>query len=292
MKMRERSFPYLLLIPAIFVLGVVLVYPVVQSVIWSFFSMNFKRPATMNNFVGFFHYTKAFESGDFWNAIVNTVEYTVLGAGGAFLLGLSTAVLLNEDFRGRSFIRALTISPWPIPYVVGCLIWMWILDKQFGIANHVLKSLGLIKSNVGWLHAPGMAMASVVGATIWKEFPFATIMLLAGLQNIPPEQYEQGQIDGANFLQIFWHITLPNLRSVTTIVWLLLIIWIFKRFTIIYVMTAGGPSGSTETLIIRTYLSAFKYLRFGRASALAAIMLLVVLIFTAVYLMRQEKRRV
>jgi len=254
--------------------------------------MSLTNPDTAHDFVGFGHYQNIFHSPKFWNAALNTVEYTVFGATGAFLVGLMTALLLNEDFRGRVFARALIISPWPVPYVVTCLVWMWMFDYQFGIINDILLRVGLIKARMGWLRDPSVAMFSVIVTTIWKEFPFATIMMLAGLQSIPREQYDQAAVDGANFFQIFRYVTLPGLRSVNMIVLLLLVIWIFKRFTFIYVMTGGGPAGTTETLIIRTYLDAFDHLEFGTASAMGLIMLAVILVFTAFYLTIQEKRRV
>jgi len=182
------------------------------------------------------------------------------------------------------------ISPWPVPYVVTCLVWIWMYDLRFGVVNDILLRLGFITEKVGWLADPAFAMFSVLVTTVWKEFPFATIMILAGLQNIPQEQYDQARVDGANLIQIFRNVVLPGLRSVTVIVLLLLIIWIFKRFTFIYIMTGGGPSRSTETLIIRTYNEAFDFLEFGKASALGVVMLIVVFIFTLIYLSVQERK--
>jgi len=254
--------------------------------------MNLTRPRTAHDFVGFAHYQDMFYSPDFWHSVFNTVEYTIFGVAGAFLLALMLALLLNRNFRGRTIARAMIISPWPVPYVVVSLIWVWMLSDQFGIINHLLLRTGLIKGKFHWLQEPNLAMLSVIVTTIWKEFPFATIMMLAGLQSISQDQYDQAAVDGANSFQIFRYITLPNLRPVATIVLLLLIIWIFKRFTIIFVMTGGGPGGATETLIIRTYLAAFNYLKFGRASALGTLMLCITLVFAAVYLWVQEKRRI
>jgi multiple sugar transport system permease protein len=264
--------------------------PLIRAIIWSFQEMNLVEPDTKHNFIGFTHYTNLFQSAEFWNTAWNTLIYTVFGVSGAFLIGLTTAMLLNEDFRGRSIIRALVISPWPVPYVVTCLVWMWMYDKQFGVVNDILLRLGIISEKIGWLNHPGFAMFSVLVTTIWKEFPFATIMILAGLQNIPQEQYDQARVDGANLIQIFRNVTLPALRSVTVIVLLLLIIWIFKRFSFIYILTGGGPSKSTETFIITTYNEAFDFLEFGKASALGVIMLIIVFIFTLIYLSVQERK--
>jgi multiple sugar transport system permease protein len=150
--------------------------------------------------------------------------------------------------------------------------------------------MGFISEKILWLGKPIYAMASVLVTTIWKEFPFATIMILAGLQNIPQEQYDQARVDGANMIQIFRNVVLPGLRSVTIIVLLLLIIWIFKRFTFIYIMTGGGPSHSTETLIVTTYNEAFEYLEFGKASAVGVVMLIVIFIFTFIYLSVRERK--
>jgi len=292
-KRRARKyFGYLLLVPSLIYLGILLFYPLAQSIYWSFHSMHLIRPRTAHDFVGLAHYQDIFHSPDFWYSVLNTVEYTVFGVAGAFLLGLMFALLLNRNFRGRTIARAMIISPWPVPYIVASMVWMWILGRDFGVANRFLLEAGLIKGSVYWLQKPGPAMFSVIAATVWKEFPFAVIMILAALQGIPQEQYDQATTDGANSFQIFRYITLPNLRSVTSIVLLLLIVWIFKRFTIIYVMTGGGPGGATETLIIKTYLTAFDYLKFGRASAMGTIMLCITLAFAAIYLWIQEKRRI
>ena len=287
---RRTSFAVILLLPSLLSMGIVLVMPLVRAIIWSFQEMNLLLPATKNNFIGLGHYVDMFQDATFWKIALNTAEYTVFGVAGAFLIGLVTALLLNEDFRGRSFIRALVISPWPVPYVVTCLVWMWMYDKQFGVVNSILLQLGVISEQIGWLNDPTFAMFSVLVTTIWKEFPFATIMMLAGLQNIPKEQYDQARVDGANLIQIFRNVTLPGLRSVTMIVLLLLIIWIFKRFSFIYIMTGGGPAKRTETLIVTTYNEAFDFLEFGRASAMGVIMLIVIFIFTLIYLSVQERR--
>lgn len=271
-------------------MGIVLVLPLIRAITWSFMDMNLVEPDTAQNFIGFGHYSELFQSLAFWNSAWNTVVYTVFGVAGAYLIGLVTAMLLNEDFRGRSIVRALVISPWPVPYVVTCLVWIWMYDLRFGVVNDILLRLGIISEKVGWLADPAFAMFSVLVTTVWKEFPFATIMILAGLQNIPQEQYDQARVDGANLIQIFRNVVLPGLRSVTVIVLLLLVIWIFKRFTFIYIMTGGGPARSTETLIIRTYNEAFDFLEFGKASALGVVMLIVVFIFTLIYLSVQERK--
>ncbi len=288
---RVKYLPYLLVVPTLAYLGVLLFYPMAQAIYWSFHSMNLARPGTAQDFVGLAHYQGLFGSSSFWESVLNTVEYTVFGAAGAFLLALVLAVMLNRKFRGRTLARALVISPWPIPAVATVIIWMWMLSDQFGIVNHALMRVGLIETGIGWFRGTRLAMFSVIVITIWKEFPFAVVMLLAGLQGIPEDQYDQAVVDGANSFQIFRYVTLPNLRPVATIVLLLLIVWIFKRFTIIYVLTGGGPGGATETLIVKTYLTAFDYLKFGKAGALGTVMLGIILAFSAIYLWIQEKRR-
>ena len=276
--------PYLLLLPVLVTVGLVLLYPIAKNVWLSFHALDYVRPQKGQAFVGGENYQDLLASRDFWLGMWNTAVYTVGTVLGSFLIGLGTAVFLNEKFRGRWLARTLIILPWAVPYVAAVLMWTWIMDAEYGVLNYVLVKTGLVTGKILWLASPVYAMAAVLIVTVWKQFPFATVMLLAGLQAIPDTLYEAAHIDGAGRWRRFVHITLPGLRSVTAVVLILLTIWAFRRFTVIYVMTGGGPARATETLPIQTYLEAFSNYNMGYASALGTISLVISMGVTLVYL--------
>jgi multiple sugar transport system permease protein len=282
---RERVLlPYFLLMPALLTVGLVLLYPIVKNTWLSLHALDYVRPQRGQEFVGLANYRELLGSRDFWLGMQNTAVYTFGTVAGSFAIGLYTALLLNERFRMRWLARTLTILPWAVPYVAAVLIWTWIMDAEYGVLNYFLLKLGLVAQKIPWLASPAYAMAAVLIVTIWKQFPFATVMLLAGLQAIPETLYEAAQIDGASRWHRFVHITLPGLRSVTAVVLILLTIWSFRRFAVIYVMTGGGPARATETLPIQTYLEAFSNYNMGYAGSLGTVTLMISMAVTLLYL--------
>ena len=283
-RWESRLLPYLLLFPVLLTVGAVLLYPIAKNIWLSFHLLDYVRPQRGQRFVGLENYRELLVARDFWLGMGNTVVYTLGTVVGSFAIGLATALLLNERFPGRWLARTLTVLPWAIPYVAAVLIWTWIMDAEYGVLNYLLVKSGLVARKVPWLADPAYAMPAVLIVTIWKQFPFATVMLLAGLQTIPHTLYEAAHIDGAGRWHRFLQITLPGLRSVTAVVLILLTIWAFRRFTIIYVMTGGGPARATETLPIQTYLQAFRYYNMGTAASLGTISLLISMAVTLLYL--------
>jgi ABC-type sugar transport system permease subunit len=206
-------------------------------------------------------------------------------------VGLATALMLDRKFPGRAAARALVILPWAIPYVAAALIWGWLFDYEFGVLNFLALSTGLVDHKLNFLLACPDALISLTGVSIWKLFPLGTVMFLAGLQTIPAEYYEAARVDGAGSLQCFWYITQPGLRSVTIMLTLLITIWSFGRaFTIIFLLTEGGPAGCSENIVIRSYLEAFKFFHIGTASAIGVIVLLISLVFSVAYLAVMYRR--
>jgi multiple sugar transport system permease protein len=179
--------------------------------------------------------------------------------------------------------RSLLIIPWAIPEVVACLVWILMYDKDYGIINHILRNIGLLKVNIGYLQDPSVALSAAMAVNIWKGFPFVAIMLLAGFQSISKEQYEAADIDGANAWQKLLRITIPGIKPVSKVVFLLLVIWTVKDYAIAFCLAHGGPSRATEILTIYIQQTAFKYFDFGKASAAGIIMLIFSIIFTFFY---------
>jgi multiple sugar transport system permease protein len=290
MKLKSKSLQsrwtgYWFVLPLVIIVSVFLIYPIVKAALMSVQYWYLPKPSPEGNyFVGLENYKYVLTSRYFHNSLKITTLYIVITVIARFILGLGTALLLDVNFKGRSLARALVIIPWAIPEVVACLIWVLMYDKDFGIVNYILTNIGILESNLAYLMNPQITLPAAMVVNIWKGFPFVAIMLLAGLQSIPGELYEAATVDGANVWQRFQKITLPALKPVSVIVFLLLVVWTIKDFGIIYLLARGGPSRATEILTVFTYQQAFKFFDFGRASASGMIMLIFSMLFTFFYL--------
>ena len=182
---RFDVFPYLLLVPTVVVVAVFLAYPLVRLLTLSFEEGKLTRLAEEATFVGLRHYIYILTDIRFLYQLVNTIIYTVGTVFGSYLVGMAGALLLDARFIGRNIVRVIVLTPWAVSVTVTCLIWMWILDTQFGILNAALMELGITETRIGWLHTKGWAMFSVILVTTWRTAPFACLMILAGLQSIP-----------------------------------------------------------------------------------------------------------
>ena len=282
MTQRINWLPIWLLGPVAILLAVILIWPIVQGVALSFFNTRILN-YTAGKFIGLANFNALFQDEYFWNSLRVTAIYGAASVICTYALGLGFALLLNRDFKGRGFIRTIFILPWAIPEVVAVLIFAWMLDPQFGVGNYLLVMIGVIEQPQAWLSQSHLALPALVVLTAWQQFPLAMLILLAGLQTIPEEQYEAAKMDGAGAWTRFVHVTLPGLRSVNVILILLLILNSFRRVTMIYAMTRGGPARSTETLSVLTYNTAFEYQRVGYAAAVGTVLLLILLAFSFVY---------
>ena len=278
----KKLFPYLLLIPSLIPIVVILIYPICETFVISLFKMNPMRPDA-DLFIGLGNYIKLFHEESFFLGLKNSLELTLVTVAGSNLVGLGLALLLNMEFKGRGIFRALVIIPWTLPAVAAVLIWIWILDYQFGVANYILSIAGIVKESIPWLSSTQMAMVSVIIVCIWKQFPISCIMYLASLQTVDHTQYEAAEMDGANLIQKFFCITLPGIAASGGVVLLLTSVWAFREFTIIQIMTNGGSSRATETLVVQSYLEAFNNFNYGYASSLGMITFAISLIFSVVY---------
>lgn len=285
LKNRNLVPGYLFVLPLIVVMVAFLVYPIIQAALMSFQYWYMPKPKPEGHYlVGLTNYANVLKDSNFNASLIKTTVYIVVTVAGRFMIGLGFALLLNRKFPGRALARALVIIPWAVPEVVACLTWILMYDRDYGIINFLLMQFKMISEPVGFLSDPKVALMSAMAVNIWKGFPFVAIMLLAGLQSIPGELYEATQMDGANTLQQFRHITLPMLKPVSIVVFLLLIIWTIKDFGIAYLLARGGPSKATEILTIYVYQTAFKYFDFGKAAAAGMFMLLFSIVFTYIYL--------
>jgi len=231
-----------------------------------------------HGFVGLQNYEYVIQSSAFWDYFVHDLVWTVGSVGGEYLVGITTALLLDQEFRGRAIFRGIIIIPWLVPIAVASVVWQWVLDPSYGILDYLLKMTGIISSPVDWLGSPSTAMFSVIFINVWRSFPFFTIMLLASLQAVPREEIEASLIDGAGAVRRFWNIKFPYLKTASSVLIVLNVMWVFNNFSFIWLLTRGGPLSITGTLAIHIYRYAFEDLNFGNASALAVIAIIFLLV--------------
>ena len=282
--------PLWLLGPVGVLLSVILIWPIIQGVALSFYNTRILTYSE-GRFIGLANFRVLWQDEYFWNSLHVSTVYGAATVVLTYLLGLAFALMLNRDLPGRGIIRTIFILPWAIPEVVAVLIFAWMLDPQFGVFNYLLVSLGLVDAPLAWLSQSHLALPAVVLLTAWQQFPLAMLILLAGLQMIPREEYEAAMIDGAGPVSRFFHVTLPGLRSVNIVLILLLILNSFRRVTMIYAMTRGGPARSTETLSVMTYNTAFEYQKIGYAAAVGTALLAILLVFSLLYFWMIKKSR-
>ncbi len=285
----RKSTPYLLLGPALLFTAFVLVYPLFQNLFNSFTDASLLRSGM--SWVGLRNYTRIFEEDLFWLSFRNTAIYAVAGTLLALLVGLAFALLLDVKIgRISNIAAALFTLPWVISPVVAGFAWKWLLNDNFGIVNYWLSNAGLVKQGISWLGDARTALLCVIIARVWQFYPFAMVMFLAGLQTIPQEQYEAASVDGATPVKRFYHITLPNLRSVTSVLLLLGVIWSFNDFNMVFVMTRGGPINSSMVLPVLVREISFVHFDLGQGSALSLIVFVMLLSLSLVYLRTSTRR--
>jgi len=286
MSKKKRDFtPYYFLLPALIVLIIVILYPMINNLTMSFYKVRLLKASGGDVFIGLDNYAKLLGSRSFGNSVFASLRFTLLSLPLAFILGLGMALIFNEIKKYRPVFTGFLLVPWAIAPVVTGYMWRWLFHDSFGLVNYGLSSFGFIDQNVAWLAEPDAAMGAVVVANIWRFMPYITIMLLAGLQGVSTELYEAAQVDGANIFQRFFNVTLPQLRHVIGVVFLFATIWMVNDFALIFIMTEGGPAKATEVVPITIYRIAFEHLRLGRGAA-AGLLLLVFLLCMSLFFIR------
>ena len=284
-RFRHEIQAYRFLGPALLLLGLLMVYPLLQVLRMSLYEANLRKEV----WVGLGNYTALLQTALFWQVLWQTTLFTVGSVVMHLVIGMGLALLLHTkiNVRIRNFLRGVLILPWLFAPTVAGMIWVLML-APFGVLNGLLTTLGLLDPNatINWLGSPQTSLLSVTAMNIWRAFPFFMVMLLAGLQAIPEDVYEAADIDGTTARQKFWYITLPALRGIILTVVLLDSIWTFRAFDPVYFMTGGGPINSSQVLATVIYFDAFQKLQFGYASAEAVIMFLILFAFSVVYVRR------
>lgn len=277
---RERT-GFLFVLPTLLVMAAVIGYPVAYTLRLSVSQVQLGQDALP--FIGLKNYSDVLADRVFRTTVQNTLIWTALSVGLVVLLGLLAALLVNERFPGRTAVRSLLLVPWIIPGIVAAVTWKWLYHPDFGVVNDLLSRTGLIDRPTNWLANPTWGLYAVILVNVWKSFPFAMLMLLAGLQSAPEELYDAARADGANAWQRLRYVTLPHLQPVLVVVALLLTIWNMNTFTYVYVLTGGGPIRLTEVLGVYIYNMAFTSFKFGIASAAAVLVFAISGALTLVY---------
>ena len=288
-RKRIRWLPYALVLPILLYEGLLVVYPIAQGILGSFTRIELasKNPPV---WVGLENYTRMFNDPGFWKVIQTTLIFTALVILVALAAGLFTALLFNRPFRARPVARGMLMMPWALPEVPVVMIFIWILSPQFGVINILARMLPGVTTNPQWLQVPELAMMWMVLIASWKAFPFYSLVILSALQSVPLELYEAAKVDGASPFRLFWHITLPGIGTTLELLVVLASIFSFKQFTIIYLMTGGGPSSATETIVIRIYNTAFRFYDYSYATALGVAGFVVSLVIGVFFVILQARR--
>jgi multiple sugar transport system permease protein len=284
LEKRYAMLGVMLIAPTVIVFGSVIVYPLLSAIYLSFF--NIFTPTLEGGFVGVANYVELLQTGAFWNALGNTLIWTIGTLTLQVVFGVGMALVLHQNIWFRSLARSLILFPYFISTVVAVLVWKWLFNDLYGIMNHFLITLGIIDFPMDYLGTMPNAMISVILVGAWKYFPFVVIAVLARLQTIPDALYEAAKIDGAGPIARFFDVTLPQLRDVLVVIILLRAIWDFKEFDLIFLLTGGGPLSDTQTLPLLVYQEAFALNDMGMASAFAVVMMLIMLVFMIVYIRR------
>jgi multiple sugar transport system permease protein len=281
-SLSEAQLGVVLILPALLILGVIILYPLIDTLATSFTDSSLMRLGK-TTFVGFSNYLYLLKSENFPVALKNSIVLTFSTIALQLIIGFIIALMLNKSFRGKGILRGIFILPWAVPTVVAAYIWIWILDGRYGVLNHILRILGIVETEIHWLGNPSTAMLSVIIAHTWKAMPWVVLVLLAGLKSIPEDIKEASRVDGATAWQEFWTITVPSMKYMITIVIVLRVIWIFNWFDYVYILTGGGPGNRTLTLPIETYVIAFRMLELGKAAAIAGTVFLILILFTLLF---------
>ena len=287
-KAQDRLIFTLMLAPAVILLIMLNLYPLIMDVQSSFFRI--KLLTREMTWVGLRHYTENITSLTFWGDTWRSVYFTVAGVVLQVVGGLAIALLMHRPLRGRGLARSLLLLPYVVPAIALAVQWRWMLNPLTGIVGYAMHDvLHLVDKPVHWLGNPKLALTTTVFVASWRFVPFMVLLFLARLQTLPLELLDAVKIDGANAWQEFWYVTFPWLLPTVIIAALLRTMWLFKNFEIIFLLTGGGPLHYTTTLPVRVYNVAFSDYKMGEAAAISILMLLVQLPVIIIYLRRYAK---
>ena len=250
--------------PSVIVLCLIGVYPLIYA-IWQ--SLRNGTLTSSGSFVGLSNYTTVLTTATFWSSFKFTVIFTLAAVIGSYVVGLALALAFQAGFPGAGILRPLLLLPWVVPVVVSMTSWGWLIGTPQGLGDQVTHALGL--GDVGFLATPTLAIISVCLVKIWESFPFMFLVLSAGLDTVDPALYEAARVDGASWWSSVRHISLPMLRTISVMSWILMAIFSINDFSTIWLLSGGGPLGATESLVVYSYQLVFQEFETGQGVAVA-----------------------
>ena len=262
---------WVFVLPALIIVGVLLIYPIFSSLYYSMTTKHLIRPSY--DFVGLANYQAVLSDPNFFKAFLTSIVWTICSLAGQLIIGFTSALAINRVKVGKGVYRTLMIIPWAFPSIVIALSWKWILNGVSGFLPNILVQLGICSELPQFLSDNSLVFLTLIFINVWFGAPMIMVNVLSALQTIPQDQYEAAQIDGASKLQQFWHITVPHIKIVVGLLVVLRTIWVFNNFDMIYLLTGGGPANATTTVPIYAYNMGWGTKMLGKSSAVTMLLL-------------------
>ena len=280
-KVKADYARWVFVLPALIIVGVLLIYPIFSSLYYSMTTKHLIRPSY--DFVGLANYQAVLSDPNFFKAFLTSIVWTICSLVGQLIIGFTSALAINRVKVGKSVYRTLMIIPWAFPSIVIALSWKWILNGVSGFLPNILVQLGICSELPQFLSDNSLVFLTLIFINVWFGAPMIMVNVLSALQTIPQDQYEAAQIDGASKLQQFWHITVPHIKIVVGLLVVLRTIWVFNNFDMIYLLTGGGPANATTTVPIYAYNMGWGTKMLGKSSAVTMLLLAFLLLVCIVY---------
>jgi len=288
-RLSGYAYAYFLILPTLILIGLIIVYPIIEAVLLSFTNKTFINPNP--TFIGLDNYANILSSPAFRDVVFNSFVWTISVVVLQFVVGLGTALLLNQEFRARGLVRALIVIPWVTPGVIAALLWRLLYEPQLGLINGALATLGVANPTIPWLSQTSTAMLSVIISAVWKGSPFSVVMYLAGLQTVSEDLLDAAKVDGASFWARLRHVILPEMMPIFRTTILLTTVLTFNYFDLIYIMTGGRPLRATHIFPTWIYEQAFAQAKTGLAAAYGIVSTIILLVFSIFYVRELHKRK-
>ena len=275
----KKSIPYLMITPAIVILGMFVIYPILYMIYLSFFEWDLMKD---KEFIGIKNFTRLFQDEIFWQVCINSFKYVFLTVSLSIIIAIILALYLKKDTKINRALQSVAFFPCIISLVSISFIWMWLMDSDYGLLNYLLQLIGL--EGIGWLDNPKYALNSLVLIAVWKSIGYNTIIIISDIKAVPSYLYEAAKLDKSSELSTFFKITLPMISPTLFFLILMNIIGSFKVFEPVNLITQGGPMNSTNTFVNMIYENGFEYYKIGYASAIGVVLMAILGVCTLIYL--------
>ena len=284
----RQAEPYLWILPSIILMAIFIIVPI--GSVFQMAMSDVSKAGIIKGYVGFENFEKVLKSAKFGMVLKNTAVWTVCVVVLSTVLGFILALLLNNEFKGRKVARAIVVFPWATTLVIQASVWKFIISTDYGALNTLLKTLGIISTNINWTPTPEAYFAWEIACGIFVTIPFVCFTALSGLQSIDSSYYEAAVVDGASYWQKLFNITIPLVKPSLTVATVLNIIYVFNSFPIIWTMTKGDPASRTDTIVTYLYKLAFLNFKQDEAAAVSVIGFLILLVCASVYMVSTLKK--